>query len=396
MAERLTDRTVKALQPPAGGSRVTWDEAVRGFGICTTAAGAKSFVLNYRRRFDGRERRIVIGAYPDWGVAAARDEAKRLKRQVDSGADPLGALQAGREAPTVTDLCQRFIDEYLPRKRPWTQKGYRQQIDADILPKLGRLKVANVTFSDIDALHREMSRRAPYHANRVIALAGRIFSMAVKWHMRTDNPCKGVEKNPETARRRYLSTDELARLMAALDKLRDRQSADIIRLLLLTGARRGEVLQARWDDFDLKAGVWSKPGATTKTKTEHIVPLNDAALKLLLDLRRRVPTEIPWLFPANGAHRKDVKDAWASLCRGADIEGVRLHDLRHVFASVLASAGLSLPVIGALLGHTQANTTQRYAHLFDNPLRAATQRAAAIITGKASAEIVLLPDRRRG
>lgn len=398
MAERLTDQLVRRLPAPTKGSAVTWDEAVKGFGVCVTAAGSKSFVVNYRRKTDGRERRIVVGAYPDWGVAAAREEAKRLKRQVDGGGDPLGTLQAGRAAPTVADLCARFIDEYLPRKRPSTQKSYRQQIASEILPAIGRLKVANVSFDDIDELHREISRRAPYRANRVIALASRIFSMAIKWKMRPDhiNPCKGIERNQEAKRRRYLSADELARLIAALDKLRDRQSADIIRMLLLTGARRGEVLQACWDDIDLRAGIWSKPGATTKQKTEHRVPLSDAAAQLLTDIRQRAAIKSDWVFPSNGSHRLDVKDAWASLCREANISGLRLHDLRHVFASVLASAGLSLPVIGALLGHTTANTTQRYAHLFDDPLRAATERASAIITGKASAEIVPLPGRRRG
>jgi integrase len=394
MAERLTDRAVKTMPPPAKASRVTWDLTVKGLGVCVTAAGSKSFVLNYRRKADRRERRFTIGSYPDWGVAAAREEARRLRRQIDTGADPLGALQAGREAPTVADLCARFVEEYLPRKRPWTQKGYRQQITTDILPALGRSKVANVTFADIDAMHRRISRRGPYHANRVVALASRIFAMAIKWHMRTDNPCKGVERNQEHKRRRYLSADELARLIAALDKLRDQQSTNIIRLLLLTGARRGEVLQAKWADIDLAAGIWSKPGATTKQRTEHRVPLSDAARRLLLDLRGRTPTNVPWLFPASGSHRLDVKDAWESLCREADIKGARLHDLRHVFASVLASAGLGLPVIGALLGHTQANTTQRYAHLFDDPLRAATERASAIILGKKSAEIVPLPVRK--
>jgi integrase len=394
MGERLTDQLVKSLQPPATGSRVTWDQAVRGFGLCTTKTGSKSFVVNYRRKSDGRERRIVIGSYPDWGVAAARDEAKRLKRQIDSGGDPLGAIQAGREAPTVVDLCERFIEEYLPRKRQSTQKSYRRQIAVDIKPALGRLKVANVTFSDIDALHRVISRRAPYAANTT--LASRIFSMAIRWHMRTDNPCKLVERNPEAKRRRYLSADELSRLTAALGQLRDQQSADIIRLLLLTGARRGETLQARWDDIDLKSGVWSKPGATTKQRTIHTVPLSEAAQQLLVDIHHRAPVESEWVFPANGSHRLDVKDAWTNACHVAQIKGVRLHDLRHTYASVLASAGLSLPVIGTLLGHTQANTTQRYAHLFDDPLRQATERVADIITAKPSAEVVPLPDRRRG
>jgi integrase len=166
--------------------------------------------------------------------------------------------------------------------------------------------------------------------------------------------------------------------------------------LLLTGARRGEALQARWQDFDLASRTWSKPGAATKQKIQHDVPLSDAATQLLLDLQRRAGKGAEWVFPANGSHRRDVKDAWASLCRSANITGARVHDLRHTYASVLVSAGLSLPIIGALLGHTTAQTTHRYAHLFDDPLRAAAERAGAIITGKPAAEVVPLPGRRRG
>src|SRR5262249_13032946 len=145
----------------------------------------------------------------------------------------------------------------------------------------------------------------------------------------------------------------------------------------------GETMQARWDDIDLAVGTWSKPGGTTKQKTVHSVPLSEAARRLLLDLRNRIPADSEWVFPS--AHgdgpRRDVKDAWAAACRAGGIKGARVHDLRHTYASVLVSAGLSLPVIGALLGHTTPTTTARYAHLFDDPLRAAAERASSIITG---------------
>ena len=387
MATKLSDTIVKRLPVPAKGYEITWDTQVAGFGARVTAAGARSFILNYRTRL-GRARRFTIGTFPDWSTGAARDEARRLKTQIDRGGDPLGEIQAGRAAPTVADLCNRFIAEYLPRKRPSTQKSYRQQIAAEIRPALGRLKVSEVTFADVDGLHRKISKRAPYRANRVVALLSRMFAMAIKWRMRSDNPCKGIERNTEHKRRRYLTADELIRLGKALDEYSDRQSANIIGLLLLTGARRGEVLAARWADFDAGFATWSKPGATTKQKTEHAVPLNSAARELVVKIRRQVPANVAWVFPANGSHRRDVKDAWAALCRMAKINGVRVHDLRHTFASVLASAGHSLPMIGALLGHTTAQTTHRYAHLFDEPQRAATERASQIITGAKSAEMV--------
>jgi integrase len=391
MAQRLTDRAVKSLPAPQAGNKVYYDDLVRGFGLRVTTAGARSFVLDYRRRSDRLQRRVTIGQFPDWSTAAAREEAKRLKRGIDGGADPVGEYREARAAATVADLCDRFERDYIPRKRASTQQCYRRQIAADIRPALGRMKVAAVSMADVDAWHRKISTRAPIHANRALAALSRMFTLAMRWGLRADNPCKGIERNQEHKRRRYLSATELTRLIKALDAYSDQQSADIIRLLLLSGVRRGEALQARWTDFDSEFTTWTKPGATTKQRTEHQVPLNEAAQRLLLDLRGRVPAQSEWLFPqANGDHRRTVQKAWAALCRRAKISGARLHDIRHTYASVLASAGLSLPVIGALLGHTTATTTHRYAHLFDDPLRAATERASAIITGKPAAEVVPL------
>jgi integrase len=393
MATKLTDAIIKRLPVPAEGYEITWDAQVAGFGARVTAGGARSFLLNYRTRL-GRARRFTIGTFPSWSAGAARDEARRLKTQIDRGGDPLGDIKAGRAAPTVADLCERFIAEYLPRKKASTQNTYRLQLDNEIRPALGRLKVAEVTFSDIDGLHRKITARGtPYRANRVIALVSRMFSMAIKWRMRADNPVKGIERNTESKRHRYLTGAELARLTTALDKLRDQGAANAVRLLLLSGARRGELLAARWTDIDLDAGVWSKPAATTKTKALHRVPLSKAACQLLAGMRKQASDE--WLFPAHeGGHRTDIRDAWEVLRKAADIPDVRAHDLRHTYASVLVSSGLSLPIIGALLGHTTAQTTLRYSHLLDDPLRAATERASAVITGKPDAEIVPLPVRK--
>ena len=266
---------------------------------------------------------------------------------------------------------------------------------ADILPAMRRLKVAAVTHSDVDRLHRELSKRAPTHANRVIALLSKMMTLAMKWGWRTDNPCIGIEHNQEQKRKRYLSTDELMRLTAALAGHRDQQAANIVRLLLLTGARRGEVLAATWNQFDLENGIWTKPGATTKQATDHAIPLSAPARQLLADLHK-ARDDSGYLFPGRLGHRREIKDSWASICKASGIQGLRVHDLRHSYASVLVGAGFSLPVVGALLGHTQPSTTSRYAHVADDPLRVATERAGAILSGQPSAEIVPLSDRRRG
>ena len=203
-------RSSSGSRSRARGNRITYDDAVKGFGCRITAAGARSFVVVYHRRSDGKQRRLTIGSYPDWSTSAAREEAKRLKREVGGGADPLGAYQAGRAAPTVADLSARFLTDYAPRKRPSTQRVYKQQIAAEILPALGGMKVAAVTHANVDAFHHKLSARAPTHANRMLAVLSKMFSLAVRWGWRGDNPCKGIERNQEEKRHRYLTAAELA------------------------------------------------------------------------------------------------------------------------------------------------------------------------------------------
>lgn len=392
MSQHLTDASVKRLPFPATGNKITYDDKVKGFGVRITAAGSRAFILNYRTRA-GIERRYTIGAFPEWTTTAARIEAGELKKRVDRGDDPMAEHQADRAAKTVTDLADRFKEEHLPKKRPATVRMYTALVDGEILPAMRNLKVADVTFSDVDGLHRKITKRgAAYQANRAVAVLSKMFSLAIRWGWRLDNPARGIERNQETKRRRYLSAEELGRLTEALAKHEDRQAVDIIRLLLLTGARRGEVQSMRWENLDLVAGVWTKPGATTKQTTEHRVPLSEAARQLLANLRAEADDDTEFVFPGRGgeAHRVELKGDWATLCRNAKIKGARLHDLRHTYASILASSGLSLPIIGALLGHTQPATTARYAHLFDDPLRSATERAGAVLSGLASARVTSL------
>jgi integrase len=381
--DKLTDALIRKLLAPATGNRITYDASVKGFGVRVTAAGARAFILNYRRRSDGLERRATIGAFPDWSVSTARDEAKRLKRLIDGGGDPVGEHREQMHAPTMNDLCDRFEQEHLPRKRASTAADYRSMIRAHVRPEFGKRKVAALEFADIDALHRAVTRRSgPYRANRVLALLSKMFSLAMKWKLRADNPCRGVERNDEAKRKRYLTEVELRRLKRALAEHDDRDAADIFHLLLLTGARRGEVLAARWGDFDLEKGVWTKPGSTTKQRTIHVIPLSPPAVALL-KAREKTRGRQEYVFPGRrGGHRVEVKSNWRRLCKAAKITGLRIHDLRHSFASVLASDGVGLPVIGALLGHTQPSTTARYSHIIDTALREATGRVGVVVAGR--------------
>lgn len=187
--------------------------------------------------------------------------------------------------------------------------------------------------------------------------------------------------------------------MTALDELADKQAANIVRMLLLTGARSGEVLAMRWDQLDLEAGKWTKPAAATKQKTEHEVPLSPDAVQLLSELLEQADDGSAYVFPGRsaGRHRANINESWAALLKAAGITGLRAHDLRHSYASFLVSAGHGLPVIGALLGHTQASTTQRYAHLHDEVMRKATGQVGAMVRGarKRGAKVVKLQEPRR-
>jgi integrase len=383
----LTDAVVKRQPAPATGNKLRRDTTETGFALRVTANSAKSFVLNYTTR-GGRERRYTIGPHPSWNTVAAREEARRLKQEIDRGADPLADIEDARAAPAMAELYDRFEAEHVARKREKTGDDYKRLLRLHIRPHFGKhTKVADVSFADCDALHRKVTRDGgPYAANRCIAVLSKMFNLAIRWKVRDDNPCRGVERNTEYQRRRYLTPAELGRLTLALQTARDQQSANAIRLLLLTGARRGEVLSMRWSDYDAATGIWSKPPSSTKQKEHHSVPLSAPARQLLAEIaegqagkhRRGLPE---FVFPGNGdrGHVVEIKRSWRTLCRGAGLENLRLHDLRHSFASQLASGGAGLPLIGALLGHALPQTTARYAHLLDDPQRAAVERVGAVI-----------------
>jgi integrase len=395
MSQRLTDKIIRALRAPAKGNRVTYDSEVHGFGVRITAADAVAFVLNYRVKATGLERRYTIGSYPDWAVPAAREKAKELKRHVDNGGDPVGEHNAVRDAPTVADACERFLAEYVEKKRPATRAEYASMVRGTVLPALGRKKLTAVEYSDIEKLHREVTRRgAPIRANRTVAVLAKIYSQAIKWNLCAANPCKGIERNIEPRRQRYLTPDELVRLTKALTEHPKQRTADVFRLLLWTGARRNEVLSAAWDQFDLEAAIWTKPATNTKQRRAHRIPLSKPARQLLTRLRADSGGS-PWVFPGDDGHRRNVRNAWASICKRAHISDLRVHDLRHSYASTLVSAGFSLPTIGALLGHSLPATTARYAHLFDDPLRRATEQAGAILSGAKPAEVLPITKRVR-
>jgi integrase len=376
---RLSKTVVDKIASPQAET-IFWDEALSGFGLRVKTNGTKSYVIQYRTRSSGRSRRKTLGQH---GPLLSFNEAKKLATGLLSdvlrGGDPVADAVTARTAPSIADLAEQYYEIHaLPKKRKKSAANDRSMLDRLVLPRLGKQKVLEVCHRDIQTFHNSL-KATPYQANRVLSLLSKMFELSISWGMRGENPAKGVEKFHEEKRHRWLSADELSRLGAALDRHRNQKAANAIRLQLLTGARIGEVLSAQWADFDLDRGVWVKPSHHTKQKrTEHL-PLAKAAVALLEKVHEAQRSGSNFVFPGRSKIKPlvDLKKFWRSLIADADIVDYRIHDNRHTHASQLVSSGMSLAIVGRLLGHTNPMTTQRYAHIADEPLRAAAEVMAS-------------------
>lgn len=381
--DKLTKGIVERIKP-ADQDILVWDEALPGFGVRVKPSGVRSYVVQYRNRKTGNSRRMTLGQHgPLLTFAEAKKRARLILADAVQGSDPVAERQAARQAPTMAELATDYLERHaIPKKRPNSVRNDRAMLQNIILPKLGRKKVEAITRRDIESIHVAMRDR-PYQANRVLALLSKMFNLAISWQWCSDNPAKGLERYHEDKRDRYLSDDELRRLCDVLDQSPNKRSANAIRLQLLTGARLGEVLKAEWSNIDFDGGMWTKPSHHTKQKrTEHL-PLSPQALTFLSTMREGAAPECPFLFPgdAPGKPLQDIKKFWRTITKEAGIQHYRRHDNRHTFASHLVSSGLSLEIVGRLIGHTNPATTQRYAHLADDPLRAAVSRFGSKIEG---------------
>jgi integrase len=382
------------MAAPKQGNRIEWDAEIPGFGVRMTASGVTSFILDYR--IAGRQRRYTIGRYPEFTVAAARIEAGELRARIRDGHDPMEERHQSRNEPTVGELATEYLERHAtPNKRPSSLRMDRQMIDNTIRPRIGKLRLKAIGRRDIEALHLSL-KTTPYAANRLLSLLSKMFNLGIQWKWTTENPARGVPRFQEGKRERWLTTEEIQRFREALDSYADQNAANALRLLMLTGSREGEVLKAEWEQFDFMRGVWTKPSHNTKQKRVEHIPLSKPALKLLQSMMPKNVTGP--LFPgAKGGVRASLRRPWVQACKASglvvaeQVQGkhrmitryrptVRIHDLRHSYASHLVSNGVSLQIVGKLLGHTQASTTMRYAHLQDETLRTATNRFGEIYT----------------
>ena len=416
-AVRLTKRLVDQAVPGPKAAFI-WDAELRGFGVRVEPTGTKTFVLRYRVRHlgpTGPKRFFTIGRYGPLTVDQAREEAKKVLGAVSLGRDPAAELAQDKADHTFAAMVELFLTEHVRKKRkPATSADYESLLRSHAIPVLGTRKLKDVGRVEVAKLHGSLSEK-PYQANRLLAVISSLYSFAEKRELVPEhfNPARRIEKFKEDRRERFLSTVELERLGAALDEgettglpwivnttrpvskhstkpknqftLLSREAVGALRLLIFTGARLREILHLKWEYVDLERGLLLLPDSKTGRKT---VVLNGAARAVLVALPKTSPFVIPGKTPDKP--RTDLKKPWELVCARAGLVGVRLHDLRHTFASIGAGASLGLPIVGKLLGHSQPQTTARYAHLDADPLRRASNmigdQLATAMRGSAKAD----------
>jgi len=419
MSVRLT-KSIVDHSKPAQSDYFLWDADLKGFGIKIAKGGRKTYVCQYRVG-SGRTaptRRMTIGAHGSpWTVDQARVEARKILGRAAHGEDPAKEEQDAKNQITVAELCDLYLEQGVATKKPSTIATDKGRIERHIKPLLGKKKVPDVTRADIKRFLQDVAngktakdvktglrgrsivKGGKGTATRTVGLLGGIFTYAFDCGLIETNPVRGVKRFPDKKGNRYLSQQELSDLGSALadseQKGENPFAIAVIKLLIFTGARKNEIQGLRWDEVDFQSGYLKLVESKTGQKT---IPLNAGALEILSSLTRQDGSE--YVFPSfsNGRHYVGTPKVWTRIRAAAGLVDVRLHDLRHSFASIAVSGGASLPIIGALLGHSDIATTQRYAHLIDNPLKAASEavgkKISTSLDGSKTADIVQLGSSR--
>ncbi len=389
---KISKRSVDALAPK-GERYFVWDDILSGFGLRVGPSGRKTFICRYR---NGNVRRQVkLGNFGTLTAEEARDAAKKVLASVTLGEDPAAERDAKREAVTLAKLVELFVAGHGPKLKASSLAAYQSALNIHVLPVLGKRPAEAITTKELNKIHIGLVEH-PFHANRVIAYLGSVLSWGAEngYLPENFNPTRAVKRFKEQGRQRYLSEEELARLgkvlvlaeseglpwtikaTAAKRKHVAKENQTIvypthvtnsIRLLLMTGCRLREILHLQWKEVDLGRGLLFLPDSKTGQKT---VILNRSAISILESMNRTGSYVIPGDIPDKPRH--DLKRPWTHIRAAAELEDVRLHDLRHTHASIGAMAGFGLPIVGKLLGHASPMTTQRYAHIADDPARRAS------------------------
>lgn len=402
---RLTTRAIDAAQYTGTNNArcALWDDEVPGFGLRIYPSGRKAFVLSYR--VAGRKRQITLGTYGVRTLEQARKDARAALAKVETGTgDPLAERQRARQGETVRELCDAYLTRHAINKRSGPDD--QRRIDRHILPAWGNIRAVAITRADVARLHTRIGKATPYEANRVLSLVSKLFNLARIWGYVPDNlanPARDIDRFQEVRRDRWLASDELPALAKAINEEPNQSARVALWLYLLTGARKTELLTARWDDVDWTRGELRLPD--TKAKRVHYIPLSAPALALLRDVPRveGCPYILPGRPPAEPGqphgHLVNITKPWYRVRAAAGVENVRLHDLRRTVGSWLAQAGNSLHLIGRVLNHSSTATTAIYARFGEDAVRAALEQHGARILGAAGltpeAEVTEIGTRRK-
>jgi len=390
---KLTKRSVETLEVRKS-DYIVFDSEVNGFGIRVMPSGRKSYIVQYRQ--GGRTRRMVLGRHGTLTSEEARKEAIKRLGEVAKGEDPSLKRGIARRAPNVAALCDRFIEEHaLPHLKPKTAYDYIKTIDYHIRPRLGNYKVADLKRKDMAEIHHAL-RDTPFQANRVIMLMSKMCNLAELWGLRQEgtNPCRMVPKFKEKSRERYLANHELQRLGEVFSEALEtvQESVFVIaayKLLLLTGCRLTEIQTLRWG-YLTPTHIELPDSKTGKRR----IPLSSVALSVLHNLPRTEgnPYVIEGKFP--NSHITDLQHPWRRLRQKAGLDRVRIHDLRHTYASLAVMNGVDLLTVGKILGHSNYQTTMRYAHLADEGVRLAADRISGLMAGSIASDRSVGPNLR--
>lgn len=399
---KLTKKLLDKLEPDVAKEKFLWCVDPRRFGVRIAPTGRVTFIVQYSHA--GRTRRYAIGQYGQITLEQARARAKELFAEIAKGIDPSRERKAQKTAPTVSELADRYLEEHARvHKKPSSIRADEHNVKKHVKPRLGRLRVQDLTRQDLADFHRSM-RGTPTAANRCLALMGKMLACAQLWGIREDNPARGVPKFREKRRDRFLNENEFAQLGAALREveahgIEDYYVVAALRLLAVSGLRLGEVLNLKWQDVDLERGRITLRDAKTGDRVAIANPAMSALLQGLSDRRaqaiakhrradRKARESSPLVIPGriHGKPLGGIHRPWARICTKAKLTDLRIHDLRHSFASLGAAGGLSLPAIGALLGHRSPATTDRYIDWADASLRRASDRIGARVASAMDAE----------
>lgn len=371
----FTKKALERIEPPPNAARSRhYDSKVPGLALFVTRAGKKAFYLY--RWHEGRPRELRIGAFPDLSVEKARAKANELNGRIAQGENPFDTARDRREEMTFGELFQEVLQRHLePRRRASTVAEYQRQYDLFLKRWQGR-KLSRISRRDVSQLHSTIgSESGPYMANRVLALVSMLYGRAAAWeHFSGENPAQGVERFRERSRDRFLQPEEVPPFFQALASEPNTTARDCLLLCLLTGARRSNVQAMRWKDINFERAAWRIPD--TKTGDPLTVPLVPKAVEIL-QTRSEDGRDSEWVFPGreSGKHLVELKSVWARILKRANIEDLRIHDLRRSLGSWMAAKGASLTVIGKGLGHKNTATTAIYSRLNIDPVREAMEEA---------------------